>query len=72
MIFTTIFPFAVYCFLYKNYDLIKAGDENFEQRFGALWEGIKINETTEGYAPLLYIFWFMFRRYLLGILAVIC
>ena len=30
MIFTTIFPFAVYYFLYKNYDLIKAGDENFE------------------------------------------
>jgi hypothetical protein len=71
MVFTTIFPFAVYLFLYKNYDLIKSGDEHFENRFGALWEGIKINETTEGYNPLLYIFWFMFRRYLLGILAVI-
>lgn len=71
MVFTTIFPFAVYVFLFKNYELIKSGDELFEQRFGALWEGIKINEQTEDKTPLLYIFWFLFRRYLLGILAVL-
>jgi hypothetical protein len=71
MIFCTVFPFLVVYFLYRNWELIVTGDEEFEQRFGALWEGIKIDDTVEGYAPLTYIFFFMFRRFLLGVFAVI-
>jgi len=43
MAFCMIFPFAVIGALYKNYDKIKEGDEEFEETYGALWEGIKIN-----------------------------
>lgn len=39
-VFVTTFPFASSLFLYKNWEKIKNGDEDFEQKYGSLSEGL--------------------------------
>jgi hypothetical protein len=53
----------------KNFEKIAGKDEEFEERFGALWEGLNVNEE-DGKRILVYVFFFLLRRFMLGVLTV--
>ena len=44
MVFCVLYPFWVIWMMNKNFEKIAGKDEEFEERFGALWEGLNVNE----------------------------
>jgi hypothetical protein len=79
MIFTVIYPFWTVWFMNKHWKEIHEGDEEFEEKYGALWEGLKVKgekveegkEEEGSRSVFLYSFFFLFRRFSLGILTVV-
>jgi hypothetical protein len=69
LVFCAGFPFWVTIKLYNNFEKIQNEDEEFTEKFEALWEGLKIDERATK-SVLWYQFWFFFRRFLLGVLVV--
>jgi len=70
MSFCIIYPFWTIWFMNKNFELIKSGDEEFEAKYGALWEGLRVDDNTTK-SMFTYTFFFLFRRFGLGILTVV-
>lgn len=70
MLFCIIYPFWTIWFMNRNFDKITGGDEEFEEKYGALWEGLLIDENTTK-SIFVYSFFFLFRRFFLGVLTVV-
>ena len=78
LIICITFPFASSLFILKNFS--KLNDPEFEEQYGALYEGIRINSRYENFekkdcepdnkSAIWYQFWFLFRRLILGVLVV--
>ena len=70
MIFCIALPFYVIYIINKHFSEIKAGNEELNDKIGAWWEGMRFDETQDK-GIIVYAFWFLARRFALGILCVV-